>query len=327
VISAKFRQKPAQAGMLSFILRRILATLPVMAVVALFVFSLLYLSPGDPAAVIGGDRASAEEIARIREQLGLNQPFLTQFFHWFWNILRGDFGVSIFTQTPVAHLIVERMEPTIALTITTMAIAIPLGVPLGILAAWKFGTWIDKAVMLFSVLGFSIPVFVIGYCLVYAFSISIDLFPVQGYTSIRAGLWPFLQHLILPSVALGAVYVALIMRMTRTAMLEVLAQDYIMTARAKGLNEGSVLAGHALKNASIPIVTTIGLGIALVITGVVVTESVFAIPGLGRLTIDAILRRDYPVIQGIILVFSFCYMAINLLVDISYTFLDPRIRY
>jgi peptide/nickel transport system permease protein len=181
--------------------------------------------------------------------------------------------------------------------------------------------------MLFSVLGFSIPVFVIGYCLIYAFSISIDLFPVQGYTSIRDGLWPFLEHLALPSIALGAVYVALIMRMTRTAMLEVLAQDYIMTARAKGLNEGSVLAGHALKNASIPIVTTIGLGVALVITGVVVTESVFAIPGLGRLTIDAILRRDYPVIQGIILVFSFCYMAINLLVDISYTFLDPRIRY
>lgn len=313
--------------MLGFILRRILATVPVMAVVAFVVFSLLYLSPGDPAAVIGGDRASAEEIARIRIQLGLDQPFLTQFFHWFWNVLRGDFGVSIFTQAPVAHLIVERMEPTIALTVTTMAIAIPLGVPLGVLAAWKFGTWIDKAVMLFSVLGFSIPVFVIGYCLVFAFSISIDLFPVQGYTSIRAGLWPFLEHLILPSVALGIVYVALIMRMTRTAMLEVLAQDYIMTARAKGLGEGSVLAGHALKNASIPIVTTIGLGVALVITGVVVTESVFAIPGLGRLTIDAILRRDYPVIQGIILVFSFCYMAINLLVDISYTFLDPRIRY
>jgi peptide/nickel transport system permease protein len=311
----------------AYLLRRLLATIPVMLVVALFVFSLLYLSPGDPAVVIGGDTATAEDIARIREKLGLDQPFTVQFGTWLWNVVRGDLGISIFTNLPVSRLILQRVEPTLALTICTMVLTIAVAVPMGVLAAWKVGTWIDRLVMAFAVLGFSFPVFVTGYLLIFGLSIWADLLPVQGYVSISNGLVAFLPNMVLPSLALGMVYTALIARITRASMLEVLSQDYIRTAHSKGLSSGKVLLGHALKNASVPIVTTIGIGLALLISGVVVTESVFAIPGLGRLTVDAILRRDYPIIQGVILVFSAAYVMVNLLIDVCYTFLDPRIRY
>ncbi|MBM6595541.1 ABC transporter permease [Microvirga pudoricolor] len=313
--------------MLRYIIKRIVAVIPVVSVVALFVFSLLYFSPGDPAAMLAGDNASAEDIDRIRESIGLNQEFFVQFGHWALNVLQGDFGRSLFSNTPVSALILERMGPTLALAWVTMAIAIPIGIPLGVVAAWRYGTWIDRLVSFMAVAGFSVPVFVFAYCLIYLLSIHLAWFPVQGYVEPSAGLWPFLRHLILPGVTLSLLYVAMIARMTRTTMLETLKQDYIRTARSKGLRESRVVMKHALRNASVPIVTTVGLGVALVITGVVVTESVFAIPGLGRLTVDAILRRDYPVIQGMILVFSLTYMLINLLIDISYTFLDPRIRY
>ncbi len=313
--------------MFAYLLRRLLATIPVMLVVALFVFSLLYLSPGDPAVVIGGDTATAEDIARIREKLGLDQPFTVQFGTWLWNVVRGDLGISIFTNLPVSRLILQRVEPTLALTICTMVLTIAVAVPMGVLAAWKVGTWIDRLVMAFAVLGFSFPVFVTGYLLIFGLSIWADLLPVQGYVSISNGLVAFLPNMVLPSLALGMVYTALIARITRASMLEVLSQDYIRTAHSKGLSSGKVLLGHALKNASVPIVTTIGIGLALLISGVVVTESVFAIPGLGRLTVDAILRRDYPIIQGVILVFSAAYVMVNLLIDVCYTFLDPRIRY
>ncbi len=313
--------------MFAYIVRRILATIPVMAVVAIFVFALLYLSPGDPAAIIAGDTATVEDILRIRAKLGLDRPVYIQFGTWVWGLLQGDLGISIFTNLPVAKLIQQRLEPTVALTVATLIVSVMAAVPMGVLAAWKAGSWIDRVAMVFAVLGFSVPVFVLAYLLIYVFAIWADVLPVQGYVSITSGLWPFLSHIILPSAALGMVYAALIARITRTSMLDVLAQDYIRTAQAKGLANEQVLIGHALKNAAVPIVTIIGIGVALLISGVVVTETVFAIPGLGRLTVDAILRRDYPIIQGIILIFSGAYVMINLLVDLSYTLIDPRIRY
>jgi peptide/nickel transport system permease protein len=311
----------------AYLVRRILATVPVMAVVALFVFALLHLSPGDPAAIIAGDTATPADIARIHQALGLDQPLYLQFGRWVWHLLHGDLGISIFTNLPVSQLILQRVEPTIVLTVSTLLLSVLAAIPMGVVAAWMAGSWLDRAVMIFAVIGFSVPVFVLAYVLIYAFAIRTDLLPVQGFVGIDQGLRPFLSHIAMPSLALAAVFTALIARMTRASMLDVLAQDYIRTARAKGLADGRVLLGHALKNAAVPIVTIIGTAFASLIAGVVVTETVFAIPGLGRLTVDAILRRDYPIIQGVILVFSAAYVLINLLVDLSYTFLDPRIRY
>ena len=331
--------------MYAYIIRRILATIPVMGVVAIFVFLLLHLTPGDPAAVIAGDYASPADVERIREQLGLNRPLHVQFFAWAGRLVQGDLGVGIFSKMPVTKLIAQRIEPTLALAATTIIFAVLIAVPLGVLAAWKSGTWIDRSIMVFAVLGFSVPIFIIAYSIIWSFSINLQWFPVQGYRSFLTesgiaiqgvcrdtgrpgcGLLPFARHIAMPSVALGVVYVALIARITRASVMEVLTEDYIRTAHAKGLASGVVLIRHALKNASVPIVTIIGIGIALLLGGVVVTESVFNIPGLGRLTVDAILHRDYPIIQGLILIFAGIYVLINLLVDISYTFLDPRIRY
>jgi len=313
--------------MFAYLLRRVLATIPVMAIVALFVFSLLYIAPGDPAAVIAGDQATPQDVERIRESLGLDRPYLVRFGTWVWDILNGDLGVSIFTNLPVATMIKQRVEPTLSLMVLTVTLAVSIAVPMGVLAAWRQGTAIDRAVMGFAVLGFSVPVFVVGYLLAYIFALELDWLPVQGYTPLAQGFFPWLENLVLPAVALGGVYIALIARITRATMLEVLSQDYIRTARAKGAGQGTILFVHALKNAAVPIVTVIGIGIALLIGGAVVTESVFAIPGLGRLTVDAILRRDYPVIQGVVLLFSFVYVLVNLGVDLLYTLFDPRIRY
>ncbi len=313
--------------MLTYVARRILATIPVMVVVALFVFSLLFIAPGDPAAVIAGDQATPADVERIRQSLGLDRPFLVQFSDWAWRLLHFDLGRSIFTNLPVTTMIAQRVEPTLSLMVITLILSVTVAVPIGVLAAWKTGTWFDRAIMAFAVFGFSVPVFVVGYLLAFFFALQLEWLPVQGYTPISQGLWPWLENLILPSIALGCVYIALIARITRASMLEVLQQDYIRTARAKGLAQSPILFIHALKNASVPIVTVIGIGIALLIGGAVVTESVFAIPGLGRLTVDAILRRDYPVIQGVVLLFSFVYVLVNLAIDLLYTVLDPRIRY
>jgi peptide/nickel transport system permease protein len=313
--------------MLAYTARRVLATVPVMAIVALFVFSLLYIAPGDPAAVIAGDQATPADIARIRVSLGLDRPFLVRFGEWAWRIAHGDLGTSIFTNLPVAHMIAQRIEPTLSLMLLTMLLSLIVAIPLGVLAAWKQGQLIDRAVMLLAVAGFSTPVFVVAYLLAYVFALRLGWLPVQGFTPIAEGVWPFLRGLILPAVTLGGIYIALIARVTRATMLEVLSQDYVRTARAKGLGQPAILFVHALKNAAGPIVTVIGLGVALLIGGAVVTESVFAIPGLGRLTVDAILRRDYPVIQGVVLLFSFVYVLVNLAVDLIYTLFDPRIRY
>jgi peptide/nickel transport system permease protein len=311
----------------TYVLRRILATIPVMGVVAMFVFLLLHLAPGDPATLIAGDFATAEDIARIHKQLGLDQPLHVQFVAWVGRLFRGDLGTSIFSHLPVSRLIGQRLEPTVVLSVTTLAFAVVLAVPIGILAAFRAGTWVDRLVMAFAVCGFSIPVFVLGYILIYVFAIRLGWLPVQGYTSLEEGLWLCLRSIALPSVALGVIYMALIARITRASMLEVLSADYIRTAHAKGLGTVSVLVGHGLKNASVPIVTVVGVGLTLLIGGVVITESVFAIPGIGRLTVDAILRRDYPIIQAVILIFSGAYVLVNLGVDLLYTVLDPRIRY
>ncbi|HTC09454.1 MAG TPA: ABC transporter permease [Acetobacteraceae bacterium] len=313
--------------MFAFAIRRVLSTIPVMLIVALFVFSLLYIAPGDPAAIIAGDQATPADVERIRISLGLDRPYLVRFGDWLWHILHGDLGTSIFTNLPVTHMIAQRIEPTLSLMLMTVVFAIVIAIPLGVMAAWKHGTWIDRAVMVFCVLGFSVPVFVVGYLLAYIFALQLDWLPVQGFTPIEDGFWPFLQGLILPTVALGLIYVALLARITRATMLDVLGQDYVRTAKAKGVGQRQMLFVHALKNAAVPIITVIGNGVALLIGGAVVTESVFAIPGLGRLTVDAILRRDYPVIQGVVLLFSLTYVLVNLAVDLLYTVFDPRIRY
>ena len=313
--------------MVAEILRRLAATIPVMGVVAIAVFALLHLTPGDPAVIIAGDYATTDDIARIRTRLGLDKPFLTQVGIWLGQVLRGDLGTSIFSGLPVTRLIAQRTEVTLFLTLYAMLISIGVGVPLGIIAAWKQGSLLDRVVMILAVSGFSMPVFWLGFLLVYVFAISLAWLPVQGYVPLTSGLPAMLRHLTLPAVTLSVVYMALIARMTRASMLGVLGEDYIRTAFAKGLAPRGVLVRHALKNASLPVVTIIGLGFALLIGGAVVTESVFALPGLGRLTVDAIIRRDYPVIQGVILIVSGVYVLINLVIDVLYVVLDPRIRY
>jgi peptide/nickel transport system permease protein len=313
--------------MLAYVLRRLAATIPVMLIVAVFVFLMLRLSPSDPAAIIAGDNATTEQVAEIRKRLGLEEPIHTQFAIWMGRILQGDFGESFFFKKKVAELILDRLEPTLSLALVTILLAVMIAVPLGVVAAYWQGTWIDRLVMGFSVLGFSMPVFVIGYMLIYVFAIELNWFPIQGYQRLAVGIGGWVQRLILPALTLSVIYIALIARITRTSVLEVMSEDYIRTARAKGQTEGKVLVRHALANAAVPIVTVIGLGIALLIGGVVVTESVYTIPGLGRLTVDAVLARDYPTIQAVILLFSLVYVLINLMVDLAYTFFDPRIRY
>ena len=313
--------------MLAFIVRRLLSTVMVMTTVAVFIFLLLHLSPGDPAAIIVGDNATQVQIDAVRKQLGLDDPLAMQFVRWVGGVLRGDLGISIFSHEPVNKLIGQRIEPTVSLATTTLLLAVAIAVSFGVLAAWKAGTWIDRLVMVLSVVGFSVPVFVVGYLLIYLFSIKLGWLPVQGYAPIAEGLVPWIRHLILPSIALGLAYVALIARITRTTMLDVLSEDYMRTARAKGVATGPMLMKHALKNAGVPIVTVIGIGVALLIGGVVITETVFNIPGVGRLVVDAISQRDYPIIQGVTLIFSGVYVIVNLIVDLSYTLIDPRIRY
>lgn len=310
-----------------FLLRRLLSTLPVLGIVAVLVFLMLRLTPGDPAAVLAGDAATTEQIAQIRQTLGLDRSIPEQFLIWAGQLLTGDLGQSYYYKMDVATLIGQRLEPTLSLAALTITLAVSVAVPLGVLAAWRFGSWFDRTLMGFSVLGFSVPVFVLAYLLIWLVSLQLGWLPVQGYQRFANGAGPWLQHLLLPAITLSVIYVALIARVTRASVLETLGEDYIRTARAKGLPEHTVLVRHALANAAVPIATVIGIGIALLIGGVVVTESVYAIPGLGRLTVDAVLARDFPTIQGVILLFSGVYVLVNLAVDLSYVFFDPRIRY
>ncbi|MEW5420339.1 ABC transporter permease [Amorphus sp. 3PC139-8] len=313
--------------MLPYVLKRVLSSVPVMIVVAVVVFAILRLTPGDPAAVLAGNDATGEQLAQIRENLGLDEPILVQLMTWFRNILAGDLGVSLLSGVPVVRMIGERVGPTLSLAAGTIIVTILIAIPMGIIAARRPGGVLDRLVMALSVLGFSVPIFVTGYLLIYLFALKLGWLPVQGYRPLGDGFWPFAQRLIMPVTALSGVYIALVARITRSSIIEVLGEDYIRTARAKGAPERRVLLRHALRNAAVPIVTIIGIGVASLITGVVVTESVFNLPGLGRLVVEAVLARDYPVIQGLILLFSFTYILINLVVDILYTVFDPRIRY
>jgi peptide/nickel transport system permease protein len=313
--------------MLRFLAQRFLAIIPVLLVVAVVVFLILRLTPGDPAAVIAGNNATNDDIERIRAQLGLNQPVIAQFFIWFGNVLKGDLGYSFYLNKPVTELLLQRIEPTLSLASGTMFLALTIAIPLGTIAAWRMGGWLDRILSAFSVLGFSVPVFVIGYLMIYFFALRLDWFPVQGYSRFNQGFGKWLIQIVLPCFTLSFIYVALIARVTRAAVSETLTEDYIRTARAKGLRESTIIIRHALANAAVPIATVVGLGVALLIGGVVVTETVYAIPGLGSLTVDAVLNRDFPVIQGVVLLFSVAYVLINLIVDLSYLVFDPRIRY
>lgn len=313
--------------MSSFIIRRLFSAVPVLFMVAVIVFSMLRLTPGDPAAIIGGDGATIQQLEEIRRNMGLDKPVFTQFVQWMGQLLRGNLGDSLISGTPVTNLIADRISPTIILAVLTVCFSVIVSLPLGILAAWRRGHFLDRIVMAGSVFGFSVPVFITGYILIYFLSMKLGLFPVQGYKPPSDGFWPFLQRMVLPTLSLSTVYIALISRIVRTSMIEVMNEDYIRTARAKGLSDRGVLLRHALKNAAVPIVTIIGVSIAMLIGGVVVTETVFNIPGLGRLVVDAILARDYPVVQALLLLFSFMYVLINLLIDLTYSLLDPRIRY
>lgn len=313
--------------MFLFILRRILSTIPVLAIVALIVFLMLHLVPGDPAAIIVGDNGTLQDIARVRAQLGLNEALPVQFWHWLLRLLHGDLGHSIFIPQSVASLIGQRIGPTFSLGFLTLVFTVLMAVPLGTIAAWKRNSWIDRGLMATSAVGFSVPAFVVAYLFIWLFGLRLHWFPVQGYTPLAQGVGRWLEGLILPALTLSMVYIALIARVTRAAVSEALTEDYIRTARSKGISEWRVLIRHALINAAVPVVTVVGIGVALLITGVVVTETVFAIPGLGRLTVDSVLSRDFPVIQGVTLFFSFVYVLVNLLVDLSYLLFDPRIRY
>ncbi|EIM74750.1 binding-protein-dependent transport systems inner membrane component [Nitratireductor aquibiodomus RA22] len=313
--------------MFSYVIKRAVATLPVMAMVAVVVFAMLRLTPGDPAAILAGDDASGAQLEAIRRSMGLDQPIMVQLYVWMKQLAQGDLGVSLLSGTPVLEMIGGRIGPTLSLAVLTILLTIVVAIPMGVVAARNPGRLLDRTVMTFSVLGFSIPTFVIGYLLIYAMALKLGWFPVQGYSSVDKGLWPFFQRLVLPTLALSGIYIALVARMTRSSVIDVMGEDFIRTARAKGAKETSVLLRHALRNAAVPIVTVIGIGVASLITGVVVTESVFNLPGLGRLVVEAVLARDYPVIQGLILLFSFTYVLINLAVDILYTVFDPRIRY
>lgn len=310
-----------------YLIKRILALVPVLLLVSIFVFLLLRLTPGDPAAILAGDTATTEQLERIREAMGLNEPILTQYFTWMGNMLQGDLGVSLISGVPVMDMVSQRIGPTISIAVLTIIIAVLVAIPMGVVAAWRHRSWIDYLVMSLSVLGFSVPVFLVGYVLLLIFSVNLGWLPVQGFKPISSGFGGFMERAILPSLTLASIYIALIARMTRAAMLDVLGEDYIRTARAKGVSDRRLLFVHALKNAAVPVVTIVGTGFALLISGVVVTESIFNIPGIGRLTVDAVLARDYPVIQAMILLTSALYVFVNLLIDLSYTLFDPRIRY
>ena len=307
--------------------QRVLAVIPVLLIVAVIVFSLIHITPGDPATLMAGDQALPEQIDRIKKKLGLDRPLHEQLGIYFADILRGDLGESVFSKFPVTTLIAQRLEPTLSITVVALSLAIIFGIPLGVLAAWKANSVTDRVVMIFAVLGFAIPGFWLGFNMIWLFAVKMRLFPASGYVPLSDGVLPWLMSITMPSVTVAFVSAALIARMTRSNMLEVLREDYIRTARAKGLGEMPVLLRHALKNASLPIITIVGLSLAGLVSGLVVTETVFAIPGVGRLLVDAVLRRDYPVVQGVILITAGMYVFINLAVDLTYAYLDPKVRF
>ena len=313
--------------MQGYILRRILATIPVMLIVAVLVFVLLQVAPGDPADLLSNENTPEDQVEKIRARMGLDRPIPVQLFFWLRNLLQGDLGNSVFSNKPVTGLLAQRAIPTISLAVLIEIVAIGLGVPLGTIAAWKQGSLFDRAIMVFASLSFAVPGFFLGFIVIWVFALKFPILPAGGYVPPSEDLFTFFKHLVLPSVAAGLIVMALITRMTRSSVLEVLREDYVRTARAKGLSENAVLIRHALKNAALPIITVIGLGLAGLLSGVVVIEQVFAIPGFGRLMVDGIVKRDYPIIQGAILVTAAIFVLVNLIIDASYALFDPKIRY
>jgi len=310
-----------------YILRRLLASIPVVILVGVMTFSILHIAPGDPAVLMAGEEATPADVEAMRVALGFDKPFIVQFGKWSGRLLQGDLGTSIFSQHTIVSLMKPRIEPTLSLAIIAISLSIIIGVPMGVLAAWNQGSFVDRGVMVFAVLGFSIPVFWLGFLFIWAFAVKLHLFPAVGFVSITDGVFPFFRSLTLPALANAIPFSALVARMTRSTMVEVMQEDYIRTARAKGLTERVVNVRHGLRNAAIPIVTVVGLVFAGLVGGAVVTETVFAIPGLGRLLVDGVVRRDYPIVQAMLMVVAVSYVFVNLAVDITYAFLDPRIRY
>jgi len=311
----------------TYVIRRLLALIPVALVVATVAFVLIHLAPGDPASVIAGPDASRDDVQRIERQLGLDAPLPVQLVRWYGRLVRGDLGQSIFLRKPVTDAILDRVEPTLLLTVSAIVIAIIIGVPAGVIAARYHNTTTDQVLMVLALLGVSIPNFLLGLLFILFFSVWLGWFPVAGYSPLEYGWLKTLRSLVLPAFALGLVQSALIARIARSSMLDVLREQFITAGRAKGLGERAVIYKHAFKNALIPTMTIIGISFAILISGAVVVETVFNIPGLGRLIISAVLRRDYPVIQGVVLCIAGVYMLINLAVDLSYLIVDPRVKY
>lgn len=309
-----------------FILRRLIVLLPTLLVPLLLVFTLLHLSPGDPAAVMLGADATPQQVQALREQLGLNDPFLVQLFAWLGRMATLDLGESIFLRMPVIDAIVQRLEPTIVLTLYALTIAVVVGMVSGIVAAVNRNGILDQVSMTTAMVGVSMPEFWFGLMLILLFAVEFRLFPVAGYIPLEQGLWSCLWSLTLPAVSVGLVQAAFIARITRSSMLDVIGEDFIRTARAKGLPSRIVILRHALKNALIPVLTVIGITFAVLMGGAIAIETVFNIPGIGRLLVNAVARRDYPVIQGIVLFMSLTFIFINLFVDILYGLIDPRVK-
>ena len=312
--------------MAQYIFRRMLALIPVLAVVAVVDFIIIHLTPGDPAAVMLGSDATEVDLLRLRHQLGLDLPIYIQFGKWVLGVLHGDLGRSVFMDMPVTQAIAQHLGPTLSLTFLAELIAVVFAIPLGVMAANRRGTWIDQSVMIIALLGISIPSFWLGLNFILLFAVKLNLLPAAGYQPLSSGLGNHLRYLIMPAVSLGVMQGALIARMTRSSMLDVLSQNYIRTAESKGLKRRIVIYKHALRNAFIPILTVIGLTFATLIGGAVVTEMVFNIPGIGKLIVNSVLRRDYVVIQGAVLMIAASYVFINLIVDVLYAYIDPRVR-
>ena len=313
--------------MSGYILRRIFISIPVVLIVAVLTFSITYIAPGNAAYAIAGENATPEDIEYITQQMGLEKPFVVQFGNWFGGILQGDFGRSLFTGHQVTELIGNRMEPTISLTVLGLLLSVLIGIPLGVVAGWKAHTLIDRVIMFFSVLGFSVPAFWLGFMLILMFAVSLRWFPAIGFVSLTDSVPGFFKSMALPSLSIAVSGAAIVARMTRSSMLEILNEDYIRTARAKGLTDRIILQRHSLKAASLPVATVVGLLLAGLLTGVVVTEKVFTIPGLGRLAADAVVNRDIPVLQAVVVVMGGIIVITNLLTDVIYAYLDPRVRF
>ena len=314
--------------MIAYIFRRLLSMIPSLLLASVIVFSFIHLIPGDPAQIMLGDQATPEQVAGLREAMGLNRPLYVQYGRWMAGVLTGDFGTSVFFHEPVLSVIADRAEVSILIAVLSMILIILVGIPIGILSAVRYNSWLDQFFSGVSMFFASIPTFWLGLNLMVLFSVILRWLPTSGFPSIiQSGDWTNLRYLILPCITLAAPNSALIIRLTRSSMLDVAKADYVKTARAKGLTEGKVNIRHIFRNSLISVVSALGFTFVALVSGTVVTETVFSLPGIGRLVVESVLRRDYPTIQGIILIIAFLYMAINLLVDLSYALLDPRIRY